>query len=127
MYHRGEPIRVNMDEQNTLDIYMEYIQAFESKDYNSIADLCRTPFFASSPSGTIIFGNREEILEGFSTLRSSLDIDGYVGSQLNQVDFTSLSEAAGTLLVDFHRVNHEGDSLFPWKGIVYLPKKSKKD
>ena len=45
---------------------------------------------------------------------------------MNQVDFTSLSEAAGTLLVDFHRINHEGDSLFPWKGIVYLPKKSKK-
>ena len=34
MYHRGEPIRVNMDEQNTLDLYKEYIQAFESKDYN---------------------------------------------------------------------------------------------
>ena len=54
---RGEPIRVNMDEQNTLDLYKEYIQAFESKDYQVIADvLCRTPFF-SSPSGTTIFGN----------------------------------------------------------------------
>ena len=126
MYHRGEPLRVNMDEQNTLDIYMKYIQAFESKDYNSIADLCRTPFFASSPSGTIIFGNREELLKGFSTLRSSLDIDGYVGSQLNQVDFTNLSEAAGTLLVDFHRLNHEGTHYFHGKALYIFQRGEKK-
>ena len=101
-----------MDEQNTLDLYKEYIQAFESKDYQAIADLCRTPFFASSPSGTTIFGNREELLQGFSMLRSSLDIDGYAGSKLNQLDFTSVAETAGTLLVDFHRFNHEGDPYF---------------
>ena len=126
MYHRGEPIRVNMDEQNTLDIYMKYIQAFESKDYHSIAAICRTPFFASSPSGTIIFGNREELLEGFSTLRSSLDTDGYVGSQLNQIDFTSVAETAGTLLVDFHRLNHEGTRYFHGKALYIFQRRAKK-
>ena len=106
-----------MDEQDTLDLYMEYIQAFENKDYHAIADQCRTPFFASSPSGTTIFGNREDLLEGFSLLRGSLDIDGYVGSQLNQLDFTSVAETAGTLLVDFHRINHEGDPYFHGKAL----------
>ena len=115
-----------MNEQNTLDIYMEYIQAFESKDYNSIANLCRTPFFASSPSETIIFGNREELLVGFSTLRSSLDNDGYVGSKLNQLDFTSVSETAGTLLVDFHRVNHEGTHYFHGKALYIFQRREKK-
>ena len=115
-----------MNEQNTLDIYMEYIQAFESKDYNSIANLCRTPFFASSPSETIIFGNREELLVGFSTLRSSLDIDGYVGSKLNQLDFTSVSETAGTLLVDFHRLNHEGTHYFHGKALYIFQRREKK-
>ena len=28
----------------------------------------------------------EELLQGFSVLRSSLDIDGYAGSKLNQLD-----------------------------------------
>jgi len=106
-----------MDEQKTLDLYMEYIQAFENKDFHTIADRCRTPFFASSPSGTIIFGDREELLEGFSLLRESLDIDGYVGSKLNQLDFTSIAETSGTLLVDFHRINHEGDSYFHGKAL----------
>ena len=101
-----------MDEQKALNLYMEYIQAFERKDYRAIADRCRTPFFASSPSGTTIFGNREELLEGFSLLRGSLDIDGYVGSQLNQLDFTSVAETTGTLLVDFDRINHQGDPYF---------------
>ena len=112
-----------MDEQKTLDIYMDYIRAFENKDYHSIADLCRTPFFASSPSGTTIFGNREELIEGFSLLRGSLDMDGYVGSKLNHLGFTSVAETSGTLLVDFHRMNQEGDPLFPWKGIVRLPRR----
>ena len=106
-----------MDEQKTLNLYMEYIQAFENKDFHTIADRCRTPFFASSPSGTIIFGDREELLEGFSLLRESLDIDGYVGSKLNQLDFTSIAETSGTLLVDFHRINHEGDSYFHGKAL----------
>lgn len=115
-----------MDEQNILDIYKEYIQAFETKDYQTIADRCRTPFFASSPSGTTIFGNREELLQGFSTLRSSLDIDGYVGSQLNQLDFTSVTETAGTLLVDFHRVNHEGARYFHGKALYIFQRRDKK-
>ena len=115
-----------MDEQNTLDLYKEYIQAFERKDYHAIADLCRTPFFASSPSGTTIFGNREELLAGFSLLRSSLDIDGYVGSQLNQLDFTSVAETAGTLLVDFHRVNHEGNPYFHGKALDIFQRRAEK-
>ncbi len=126
MYHRGEPIRIYMDEQNTLDLYMEYIQAFERKDYHAIADRCRTPFFASSPSGTTIFGNREELLAGFSLLRNSLDIDGYVGSQLNQLDFTSVAETSGTLLVDFHRVNHEGTPYFHGKALYIFQKRAEK-
>ena len=126
MYHRGEPIRIYMDEQNTLDLYMEYIQAFERKDYHAIADRCRTPFFASSPSGTTIFENREELLAGFSLLRNSLDIDGYVGSQLNQLDFTSLAETSGTLFVDFHRVNHERTPYSHGKALYIFQKKAKK-
>ena len=47
-------------------------------------------------------------MEGFSLLRGSLDVDGYVGSKLNSLDFTSLAETSGTLLVDFHRINQEG-------------------
>ena len=109
-----------MDEQKTLDIYMDYIRAFENKDYHSIADLCRTPFFASSPSGTTIFENREELVEGFSLLRGSLDMDGYVGSKLNHLGFTSVAETSGTLLVDFHRMNQEGDPYFHGKALYIL-------
>lgn len=109
-----------MDEQKTLDIYMDYIRAFENKDYHSIADLCRTPFFASSPSGTTIFENREELIEGFSLLRGSLDMDGYVGSKLNHLGFTSVAETSGTLLVDFHRMNQEGDPYFHGKALYIL-------
>ena len=106
-----------MDEQKTLDVYMDYIRAFENKDYHGIADLCRTPFFASSPSGTTIFGNREDLIEGFSLLRGSLDIDGYVGSKLNHLGFTNVAETSGTLLVDFHRMNQEGDPYFHGKAL----------
>ena len=106
-----------MDEQKTLDIYMDYIRAFENKDYHSIADLCRTPFFASSPSGTTIFENREELIEGFSLLRGSLDMDGYVGSKLNHLGFTSVAETSGTLLVDFHRMDQEGNPYFHGKAL----------
>ena len=113
-----------MDEQTTLDLYMNYIQAFENKDYQVIADLCRTPFFASSPSGTTIFGSREELLEGFSLLRGSLDVDGYVGSRLNQLDFTSVAETSGTLLVDFHRINQEGDAYFHGKALYEFQKEA---
>ena len=109
-----------MDEQKTLDLYMDYIRAFENKDYHSIADLCRTPFFASSPSGTTIFENREELIEGFSLLRGSLDMDGYVGSKLNHLGFTSVAETSGTLLVDFHRMNQEGDPYFHGKALYIL-------
>jgi len=106
-----------MDEQKTLDVYMDYIRAFENKDYHGIADLCRTPFFASSPSGTTIFGNREELIEGFSLLRGSLDMDGYVGSKLNHLGFTSVAETSGTLLVDFHRMDQEGNPYFHGKAL----------
>ena len=106
-----------MDEQKTLDLYMDYIYAFENKEYESIANLCRTPFFASSPSGTTIFGNREELMEGFSLLRGSLDVDGYVSSKLNSLDFTSVAETSGTLLVDFHRINQEGATYFHGKAL----------
>ena len=109
-----------MDEQKALDLYMAYIQAFEKKDYAAIADRCRTPFFASSPSGTTVFNDREELVNGFSMLRCALDGDGYVGSRLNRLDFTSVSETAGTLLVDFHRMNHEGDAYFHGKAFYVL-------
>ena len=108
---------MNMDEQKTLNLYMDYIQAFENKDYDSIANVCRAPFFASSPSGTTIFENIEELMEGFSLLRGSLDVDGYVGSKLNSLDFTSLAETSGTLLVDFHRINQEGEAYFHGKAL----------
>ena len=117
IHHRGPPIGMNMDQQKTLNLYMDYIQAFENKDYDSIANVCRTPFFVSSPSGTIIFGNREELMEAFSLLRGSLDVDGYVGSKLNNLDFTSLAETSGTLLVDFHRINQEGGAYFHGKAL----------
>ena len=124
--HRGHPIRVHMDEQKTLDLYMDYIQSFENKDYHSIANVCRTPFFASSPSGTTIFGNREELMEGFSLLRDSLDIDGYVGSKLNRLDFTSVAETSGTLLVDFHRINQEGNPYFHGKALYIFQREVSK-
>ena len=117
MCHRVRPTGITVDEQKTLDLYMDYIRAFENKDYSRIADLCRTPFFASSPSGTTIFGNREDLIEGFSLLRGSLDIDGYVGSKLNHLGFTNVAETSGTLLVDFHRMNQEGDPYFHGKAL----------
>ena len=115
-----------MDEQKTLNLYMDYIQAFENKDYDSIANACRTPFFASSPSGTTIFGDREELMEGFSLLRGSLDVDGYVGSKLNILDFTSLAETSGTLLADFHRINQEGGAYFHGKALYLFQKEASK-
>ena len=115
-----------MDEQKTLDLYMDYIYAFENKEYESIANLCRTPFFASSPSGTTIFGNREELMEGFSLLRGSLDVDGYVSSKLNSLDFTSVAETSGTLLVDFHRNNKDGAPYFHGKALYIFQRESSK-
>ena len=115
-----------MDEQKALDLYIDYIHAFENKDYESIANLCRTPFFASSPSGTTIFGNREELMEGFSLLRGSLDVDGYVSSKLNSLDFTSVAETSGTLLVDFHRINQEGATYFHGKALYIFQKDASK-
>ena len=117
---------MNMDEQKTLDLYTDYILAFESKDYESIANLCRTPFFASSPSGTTILGKREELMEGFSLLRGSLDVDGYVGSKLNSLDFTNVAETSGTLLVDFHRINQEGSPYFHGKALYIFQREASK-
>ena len=115
-----------MDEQMTLNLYMDYIQAFENKDYEGIANLCRTPFFASSPSGTTIFGNREELMEGFSLLRGSLDVDGYVSSELNSLDFKRVAETSGTLLVDFHRINQEGGAYFHGKALYIFQRQASK-
>ena len=115
-----------MDKQKTLDLYMDYIHAFENKDYETIANLCRTPFFASSPSGTTIFENRENLIEGFSLLRGSLDVDGYASSKLNSLDFTSLAETSGTLLVDFHRINQEGEAYFHGKALYIFHRRAKK-
>ena len=115
-----------MDEQKTLDLYMDYIYAFENKEYESIVNLCRTPFFASSPSGTTIFGNREELMEGFSLLRGSLDVDVYVSSKLNSLDFTSVAETSGTLLVDFHRINQEGATYFHGKALYIFQREASK-
>ena len=56
-------------------------------------------------------------MEGFSLLRGSLDMDGYVGSKLNHLGFTSVAETSGTLLVDFHRMNQEGDPYFHGKAL----------
>ena len=123
---RGRPLGMNMDEQKTLNVYMDYIQAFENKDYDSIANVCRTPFFASSPSGTTIFENREELMDGFSLLRGSLDVDGYVSSKLNSLDFTSLAETSGTLLVDFHRINQEGGAYFHGKALYIFQREASK-
>ena len=117
---------MNMDEQKTLNLYMDYIQAFENKDYDNIANVCRTPFFASSPSGTTIFEDREELMEGFSLLRGSLDVDGYVGSKLNSLNFTSLAETSGTLLVDFHRINQEGVAYFHGKALYIFQREASK-
>ena len=115
-----------MDEQKTLDLYMDYIYAFENKEYESIANLCRTPFFASSPSGTTIFGNREELMEGFSLLRGSLDVDGYVSSKLNSLDFTSVAETSGTLLENFHRISQEGATYFHGKALYIFQREASK-
>ena len=115
-----------MDKQKTLDLYMDYIHAFENKDYESIANLCRTPFFASSPSGTTIFENRENLIEGFSLLRGSLDVDGYASSKLNSLDFTSLAETSGTLLVDFHRINQEDEVYFDGKALYIFQREASK-
>ena len=115
-----------MDKQKTLDLYMDYIHAFENKDYESIANLCRTPFFASSPSGTTIFENRENLIEGFSLLRGSLDVDGYASSKLNSLDFTSLAETSGTLLVDFHRINKEDEAYFRGKALYIFQREASK-
>ena len=59
-------------------------------------------------------------------LRGSLDIEGYAGSQLNQLDFTSVAETAGTLLVDFHRFNHEGDPYFHGKALYIFQRRDEK-
>ena len=115
-----------MDEQKTLDLYMDYIYAFENKEYESIANLCRTPFFASSPSGTAIFENRENLIEGFSLLRGSLDVDGYASSKLNSLDFTSMAETSGTLLVDFHRINQEGEAYYHGKALYIFQRGASK-
>ena len=64
----SSPLRTFMDEQKAFDLYTAYIQAFEKKDYVAIADRCRTPFFASSSSGTTVFNEREELVQGFSML-----------------------------------------------------------
>tara|TARA_B100000131_G_scaffold282565_1_gene289869 strand:+ start:619 stop:1023 length:405 start_codon:yes stop_codon:yes gene_type:complete len=101
-----------MEEKEVMDQYMEYIRAFESKDFQTIAKFCRTPFFASSPAGTTVFNDKEELINGFSMLRNSLDEENYVGSRLNLLEFSSVAETTGTLFVDFDRMNPEGEAYF---------------
>ena len=49
-----------------------------------------------------------------------MDGDEDVGSRLNRLDFTSVSETTWALLVDFHRMNHEGDAYFHGKAFSIL-------
>ena len=65
-------------------------------------------------------------MEGFSKLRGSLDVDGYVGSKLNRLDFTSVAETSGTLLVDFHRINKEGSPYFHGKALYIFQREASK-
>ncbi len=111
-----------MKEQNILDLYSNYIQAFENKNYDFIATVCRTPFFTSSPEGGVVFENREQLLSGFSALRESLDKEGYVGSRINKLEFREIADTTGTLFVDFDRMNpqgedfHHGQALYLFQG-----------
>jgi hypothetical protein len=99
-----------MEEKIIMDIYHNYIQAFEKKEYDTINHLCRTPFFGTSPSGTIVFNNSEELLSGFTLLRESLDADDYVQSRLNNLTFSKISDHTSNLLVDFDRINSKGQA-----------------
>ena len=65
-------------------------------------------------------------MEGFSLLRGSLDVDGYVSSKLNSLDFTSVAETSGPLLVDFHRINQEGATYFHGKALYIFQREASK-
>ena len=74
-----------MESDEARALYGRYIKAFENSDYEFIAEVCRTPFFAASPSGTIVFENRDHLIEGFSSLREPLAGEGYVRSRINEI------------------------------------------
>lgn len=101
-----------MEEQGAMALYKRYIRAFEEKDYEVIADACRTPFFVSSPVGTTVFEDRAALIDGFAHLRGSLDEDGYVRSRLNTLTFSKVATTTGTLFVDFERMNAADDAYF---------------
>ena len=109
---RLQPVVMLMDENEVTELYMKYIRAFEEKNHALIADVCRTPFFASSPLGTTIFHDREELVNGFASLRDALDVDGYIGSRINHLKFSSIAKTTGTLHVDFDRMDAEGTAYF---------------
>ena len=107
-----------MESDEATTLYGQYIKAFENRDYEYIADVCRTPFFAASPSGTVIFENRNLLIEGFSSLREPLVDEGYVKSRINEIRVTDIAESTVTLFVDFDRMNgqdeayHHGQALY---------------
>ena len=107
-----------MESDEARALYGQYIKAFENRDYEFIADVCRTPFFAASPTGTIVFENRDHLIEGFSSLREPLADEGYVRSRINEIRVTEIAESTVTLFVDFDRMNsqdeayHNGQALY---------------
>ena len=68
------------------------------------------------------FADREELVEGFSMLRNSLDKEGYVGSRLNVLEFSSVAKTTGTLFVDFDRMNPEGEDYFHGQALYLFQK-----
>ncbi len=98
-----------MDEESILNLYRKYIAAFEDKNYDFISGICRTPFFTSSPASSMVFQDKIQLVEAFSSLRESLDVQEYVKSRINKLDFTEITETTATLFVDFDRINPNGD------------------
>ena len=106
-----------MESDEARALYGRYIKAFENRNYEFIAEVCRTPFFAASPSGTIVFENRDHLIEGFSSLREPLADEGYVRSRINEIRVTEIAEFTVTLF-DFDGMNsqneayHNGQALY---------------
>ena len=99
-----------MSEKAVIAKYKSYIEAFQDKNYNLIGEFCRVPFFSTSPIGTTIFQNTNDIVSGFSSMRESLDLEDYRFSRLNKLDFIPLSKQTSLLKVDFDRINSNGDA-----------------
>ena len=99
-----------MDEHEVTELYMKYIRALREKSRPHRGCLSNA-VFASSPSGTTIFHDRDELVNGFASLQDTLDVDGYVGSRINHLKFSSIAKTTGTLHVDFDRMDAEGARL----------------